>query len=388
MQTLILGLGRSGRGLHLPVVLRARTAAASRHLFDDQPVVTFDRCGAGSAPPGTVSAKSLAQAANLTDPARTVVHVCTPPTERVGVLAEVGRLGFRKVLVEKPLAIDSGDLAQITRLRRRWHLDLHVVAPWHASALTRRLEEAVRDGELGALRAISVVQRKPRFTRSLAGTGHQSVFDVETPHAAGLALALAGSARVRDAAWTDLRMDDVVVPRMGTGWLSLTHDSGVRTELLSDLTSPTRERRVNLQLEGGSLVGHYPCSEDDHSAQLTVTAAGRQDRAVLHDDALSAFVVQAYERFATSASGAGQAALDAEVVRVLDEAKRRCQGPKGPRVLPRTPAAQQRPDRAAVTASTTARSRASGHHETGGHRDAASLDAHNGRASTSGNPSP
>lgn len=388
MQTLILGLGRSGRGLHLPVLLRARAAPASRHLFADQPVVTFDPCGGAATPPGTVSTNSLAQAASLTDPARTVVHVCTPPTERVGVLTEVARLGFRKILMEKPLAIDSRDLAEITRLRRRWHLDLNVVAPWHASALTRRLEEAAHDGELGALRTISVVQRKPRFTRTLAGTGHPSVFDVETPHAAGLALALAGSAHVRDAAWTDLRMDDVVVPRMGTGWLSLAHHNGVHTELLSDLTSPTRERRVSLQLEHGNLVAHYPCSEDDHSAQLTVSAAGRQNRTVLHDDALTAFLVDAYERFATSASAAGQAELDAEVVRVLDEAKRVCQGPKVLRALSRPPAAQQRPDRAALAASTAARSRASGHHETGEQKDAASLNARNGRVSTSGNPSP
>ena len=325
MQTLVIGLGRSGRGLHLPVLARARAAATSRHLFAEPPPLTFDPFAADGTPRGTIGVTSLTQASRLVDPARTVVHLCTPPTVRVGVLGEIARLGFRKVLVEKPLAIDRRDLAEIVRLRRRWGLAVLVVAPWRSSALTRRIEEIVDRGEMGALRAISVVQRKARFTRSLAGDGHQSVFDVETPHAVGLALALAGTASLRDAAWTDMRMGETVLRGMGTGWLSLDHVSGVHTEVLSDLTSPTRERRIALELEGGALVGHYPTSEHDHTAQLEVTGAGPGSHVVFPDDALTTFVVEAYERFAAPSAEPLSPTVDAEVVRVLDEAKRRCE---------------------------------------------------------------
>lgn len=332
MQTLVIGLGRSGRGLHLPVLARARASTGSRHLFAELPVLAYDPGAPDAIPPGTVRLRSLAQAASGADPARTVVHLCTPPTVRVEVLDAVARLGFRKVLVEKPLAIDGRDLAQMIRLRRRWGLDLLVVAPWRVSTLTRRLEQILAGGTMGALRSISVVQRKPRFTRSLAGSGDQCVFDVETPHAVGLVIALAGSARVRDAAWTDMKIGERVLPGMGTGWLSLDHDRGVRTELLSDLTAPTRERRITLQLERGSLVGHYACSEDDHTAQLTVTTPERQHHMVFHDDALTSFVVAAYEHFAGAGRDGLEPLLDAEVVRVLDEAKRRCLSREGPRV--------------------------------------------------------
>lgn len=326
MRTLVIGLGRSGSGLHLPVLARARAAAPWRHLFADAPPLTFDPFARQASPPGTIPLGSLAEARTLADPARTVVHLCTPPTVRVGVLGEIARMGFRMILVEKPLAVDTRDLVEITRLCRRWGLAVLVVAPWRSSELTRRIEEILGRGEMGALAAISVVQRKARFTRSQAGDGHHSVFDVETPHAVGLALALAGPARLHDAAWTEMRMGDTVLAGMGTGWLSLDHASGVRTEVMSDLTSPIRERRITLEMERGRLVGHYPTSEHDHTAQLQVTGPGREDRLVFHDDALTAFMVHAYQRFAAPSAGTPVPLLDAEVVQVLDEAKRRCQG--------------------------------------------------------------
>ena len=326
MQTFVFGLGRSGRGLHLPVLFRARVMEASKHLFSDQPIVVFDPFEPKDQLPGTARAASLAQAAAMTDPDRTVVHLCTPPTVRVEVLEELAQLGFRKILVEKPLAVDEQGLVEIFQLQRGWNLDLMVVTPWLASTLTARIQDILCSGELGALRSIFVVQRKPRFTRSLSGCGHPTAFDIEMPHSVGVALALAGSASVFDAALADMKFDDVVIPRMGRAWLSLDHGSGVRTEIVSDLTAPTRERRVTLELEQGTLIGYYSSSEADNTAQLTIAVGGRKTRAVFHDDALTTFVLRAYERFAVPGLGGDDLALDAEVVRLLSEAKRLCAG--------------------------------------------------------------
>lgn len=324
-QTLIVGLGRSGRGLHLPVLSRARVTEGYKHLFADRPVVTFDPYSPGCGLPGTVLAGSLAEAADMTDPGRTVVHVCTPPAARVEVLEQLARFGFRKVLVEKPLAVDEQDLVEIARLRRCWNLDLVVVAPWLASALTHRIQEILDSGELGALRSVFVVQCKPRFTRSLAGDGHPTTFDVEMPHSVGVALTIAGRARLCDAAWADMRFDDVVIPRMGRAWLSLEHESGVRTEILSDPTSPARERRITLKLERGTLIGHYSSSADDDTAQLCIRVGGRHKRAVFRDDALATFTRLSYEQFAAPERRGDDLALDTEVVRLLSEAKRVCE---------------------------------------------------------------
>src|SRR4029079_6631807 len=105
----------------------------------------------------------------------------------------------------------------------------------------------------GALRSISSVQSKPRLTRSLASEGHPTAFDVEVPHVLGVALRLAGDADVVAAACTDMHVEGRTVPRMGSAHLVLRHAGGVRTEVLSDLTSPVRERRIALELTGGRL---------------------------------------------------------------------------------------------------------------------------------------
>lgn len=339
--TLVVGLGRSGAGLHVPALTLARSAQAANALFADQPFITVDPHGDRHDPlPGTVDAGSLAAAADLTDPAHTVVHLCTPPTIRVKALAELGRLGFRKIIIEKPLTSDERCLDEIGRLRWHWDLDLVVVAQWLASTLTGRIQQILRDGQHGSLRSIRIIQRKPRFTRSLADDGHPTAFDVEMPHSVGVALAIAGTASVRDAGWADMTFGDVTIPRLGTAWLSLDHAAGVRTEIRSDLTAPARERQITLELDGATLIGHYPSSGADEYAQLRIAANGSETGEIFRDDALTAFIVASYARFAVArprhqrAEPDADLARSAEVVRLIGAAKRICA-----RRCPGTPAA-------------------------------------------------
>ncbi len=296
----------------------------SRHLFDDRPIVAFNPWGIQDELPGVVLIRSLDQASELACPDRTVVHLCSPPATRVEVLEQLAHLGFQKIVVEKPLAVDEQDLCEIARLRKRWKLDLAVVAPWLASSLTHRILQTLRSGELGTLRSMFVVQRKPRFTRSLAGCGHPTAFDIEMPHSVGLALTIAGNANVCHARLADMRFEDVVIPRLGSAWLSLDHENGVSTEIHSDMTSPTRERRITLKLEYGTMIGHYPNSDADHTAQLSTTGRRGETRRVFHDDALTTFILRAYERFAAPGRDNADLTLNVEVVRLLSDAKRIC----------------------------------------------------------------
>jgi predicted dehydrogenase len=297
---------------------------ASKHLFDDRPIVAFDPWGTRAELPGVVLVRSLRRAGEIANPDHTVVHLCSPPATRVELLEQLARRGFHKIIVEKPLAVDTQELTEITRIGEQWSLDLVVVAPWLASALTHRILRTLRSGELGELESVSVVQRKPRFTRSLAGCGHPTAFDIEMPHSVGVALAIAGNAGVRHAQLTDMKFEDAVFPWLGSAWLSLDHDSGICTEILSDLTSPTRERRITLTLERGTLIGHYSNSEADHTAQLITIVSGHETRSVFHDDALTIFVLQTYEHFAAPGQDSDNLTLNAEVVRLLSEAKHIC----------------------------------------------------------------
>ncbi|MBV2366052.1 oxidoreductase [Streptomonospora nanhaiensis] len=329
LHTLVVGLGRSGRGLHLPALNRARALAGRRRLFSPGPVLTHDiRALRGEPPlPGTRPVTALAEAAALVDPARTVVHLCTPPGVRSRLMADLAALGYRRILVEKPLAPDEPELAAVLGARRRHGLDLVVVAQWLTSALSYRLLAAAREGAFGALRAISVLQTKPRFVRSLTSRAHPTVFDVELPHSVGLALALAGPARVRAAACTDMALGNVEVPRLGQARLVLDHRSGTRTEIFSDLMSPTRERRIRLEFDTATLVGHYPCSEDDDTAQLRTTTEDGSSHLVFHDDALADFMLRAYEHFAGRRPITDLFDIQVRTVRLLAEAKRVCAAP-------------------------------------------------------------
>lgn len=323
LRTLIVGLGRAGSGLHIPALSRLRSSAQAEGLLSAQPFIAHDPCGAPDWAPSAdlILADSLANARRLLDPASTVVHVCTPPLVRGEVLSELADAGFKKMIVEKPLAVDRARLELIRTLRSQYGLELVVMAPWLVSSLTARLVDLVCSGQLGDVRSVSVVQRKPRFSRSLATAGHPTAFDVEIPHSLGVALQIAGDAQVTDATCTDMRVAGVRVPRMGTVSLELLHDSGARTEIFSSLVSPLRERRISIRFQGGYAVGYYPESQHDHFAHLSVIAVSRETHDIFPDDSLTSFFLRTYQRFVNGEVSGEDFDLNARVVGLLCDAK-------------------------------------------------------------------
>lgn len=324
LRTLIVGLGHAGLDLHWAVLRRLRES--DRELFGPGPALGYDpRPDAAPLPgEGLTRVRSLADAADRLDPARTVVHLCTPPVARLDLLHTLAELGFRRILVEKPLAVDLAVAQSIAVLRRDANLDLAVVAHWLDSTLTTRALEVIRSGRLGELRSISFVQRKPRLSRTMLSEGHPTAFDAELPHSVGVALLLAGDARLVDAAWTDMEVGEIRVPRMGTARLVARHAGGQRTEIFSDLTSPIRERRVTFELTGGRLVGHYPGSQDDDYAHLRLIVDRQETRQVFRDDSLTAFLRRVYRQYAEGVDGGPEFGLNMRVATLLAEAKAYC----------------------------------------------------------------
>ncbi|KDN22618.1 Gfo/Idh/MocA family oxidoreductase [Amycolatopsis rifamycinica] len=311
--TVVVGLGRSGACLHVPVLRRLR--ARFPELLGSQPIVGFDlRAGMALRDVGVdVLADSLDRLSAYVPPGDTVVHVCTPPATRIAVLTSLAAQGFRRLVVEKPLAGDLGALAAIERLRNGHGLDVIVVTHWLSSALTRRLARLAGTGRHGPLASIAVRQDKPRFARA-GDPAHADAFDVEVPHALAVALTLAGPAELIDAGWTD-----PAAGPLGGAWLSVRHRGGPRTTIHSDLTSPVRRREITLRLRDTTVVGHYPVSADDHHAQLRVGAGPRE---VFEDEALGAFLLAAYRYFTGAAAAPpGDFAVHAAVVRLLAAAR-------------------------------------------------------------------
>ncbi|MET4923844.1 Gfo/Idh/MocA family oxidoreductase [Streptomyces sp. PSRA5] len=347
LNTFIVGGGRAGLGLHWPVLRKLRALPDESAPWSPDPPVVWDvqDIRAQALAEGLVPADSLAHAAELADPATTVVHLCTPPVDRFATLQELAELGYTRVVIEKPMAIDVAGLEAIDMLARVRGLRLRVVSPWLASSLTDELARLVRygasggaergapggaPGELGALRSMAFTQFKPRWTRTLRSDNHTTAFDVELPHSLGVALRLAGDARIVDAALTDMRIGDTVIPRMGSARLTLQHHNGVTTEIASDLTSPIRERRIGLRFDTGHAVGHYPISDVDHHASLTVhdgSGGGAATPRLLFDDALTSYIEHVYRDYEAGTDRSGGSgdrddyAIARRVVQLLQEAR-------------------------------------------------------------------
>ncbi|MFC7342946.1 Gfo/Idh/MocA family oxidoreductase [Saccharopolyspora griseoalba] len=313
LRPFVIGLGHAGADLHLRVLARARARAGE--LFAPGPVIGCDPDPSRHRPEIT-SCTSIDAATATLDPRRAVAHLCTPPEGRAALLAELAERGFRSIVVEKPLATGLDELAEVDELRARHGLNLVVVSHWLDSRLTDRLAERVGRG---IPRSISFDQDKPRFTRSAASADHPTAFDVEIPHSLAVVLRLAGPARVVGAECSDMHLPGTALAGMGGARLSLEHDCGARSEIRSDLTAPHRRRRIEIGLDGGSVVGHYPVGADDDHAQLE-TAGSRE---VFSDDALTRFVLRAYRHFHRPNAEHGTFELHREIVRLLATAKER-----------------------------------------------------------------
>ncbi|MBQ1093379.1 Gfo/Idh/MocA family oxidoreductase [Streptomyces sp. B93] len=322
-RTLIIGLGRAGLGLHWAVLRRLRATGRHTHLLDPAPALCLDPLVPVTAPPaeGLRPVASIAEARTLLDPEHTVVHICTPPVARLDLLRELAAAGFRRIIVEKPLAAGRDTAHDVLDLARTERLRLSVVAPWLASALTARLVRLVDGGTLGELRSIEVRQYKPRMRRTLADKGHPTAFDIEPPHSLGVCLRLAGDAHLTHAQLDDMRIGDTVIPSMGRARLELRHRTAV-SRIVSDLTAPVRERSMRLEFTHGHVVAHYPNAEDDHYAQLRVSRPGHPETwEVFPDDALSAYLLGAYRALRDDTPLEPQLQLGVRVVELLADAK-------------------------------------------------------------------
>ncbi|UQS24751.1 Gfo/Idh/MocA family oxidoreductase [Amycolatopsis thermalba] len=336
LHTFVVGFGRAGGGLHLPVVRKLRADARAAEVLGTAPIVVFDPATPPRHTDDVLAVPSIAAAGELLDPRRTVVHVCVPPRERPAVVRRLARAGFTKVVLEKPLACHRAHADDIAGTVLRHGMDAVVVAHWHSARLTARLARLIRSGDHGPLRAITLRQHKPRLERSLRAGAGDTAFDVEVPHGLGLALSLAGPASLTGASCTAARCDGRRLPWLGSAELVLRHDSGVRTHLASDLTAPIRQRSITLRFDDATVTGHYPVSAEDSHARLTVRGRAGRSQEVFRDDALTAFLGAAYRYFAGLGAPPKGADLGrhAEIVRILTEAKERC-GVPGPPPDPR-----------------------------------------------------
>lgn len=330
LTSLIVGFGRAGRGLHFTTLRKMIHAgvgpvAAPIYVLDPAFDVTVDR-----PPRSVIVLDSVTRARTELDPDGVVVHICTPPGQRLAIVARLAEVGFRQFLVEKPFTDNPEDLAALRQLRSQAGLRILVVGNLLASALTSHVRRLLADGTYGQLKRLHFDLRKPRFGRSLANSGHTTAFEIELPHALATALFLAGEVRSLDhAGCEDLEVEGRRLPGLGSASLQISHESGATTSIFSDLTSPVRQRAATFELERLQFEGHYAVSEADNYAQIRTPRDRDGDAApryqVLHDDSFLTFMSQAYAHFADGREcDVGDFDRAARAADIICTAKARC----------------------------------------------------------------
>lgn len=304
----IVGYGRAGRDLH---------HASLRHLGEHQEIIAVD-----PRPPVASRAvtwqPTLDAALSQVDLDRAVFHVTTPVADHFPVVARLVEAGARNVVLEKPIAATAAEAREIAALAG--HTRILAVGVWLSSAVTRRIEEVIADGVIGAVRSLRMEQMKPRFTRSAGAVEAAHATEVELPHQLLLALHLGGGpGELADTVtWGMPLPDGGELPGAGGVDVTLRQPNRVTTRLVSDLTCPVRLRRLRVTGTRGTLVAHFPISSDDHTGQVILPG---REREVVRDLPLTQFLDAAYGFFAgRSAPPPGDLALHVRVAELVEQA--------------------------------------------------------------------
>ncbi len=314
LRTLIVGFGHAGRDLHLPCLLRLRPLA--------QIGLVDPREDAGHGLDRELPWYRRIDQASAFRPADTVVHVCVPPAGHIAALEAAAELGYRRFIVEKPLAASAAEAARILALTRTGGIEVIVVANWLASALTDRLRWLLAQSS-SPVTDVTMRQTKSRIRASLTRRGHTSAVEVELPHLVALARHLFGAGlEVVDAQVRDLAVGSVRLPSMGGASVRLRSPGGVRLALHSDLASPVVERSIRIGWSDGTVAhGFYPCDSRDKYSQVFVHGPdGRlAEQRFFPDDTLRRLLARSYAWFAGSGPRpVSDAALHHDVCRILD----------------------------------------------------------------------
>ncbi|HEX8394958.1 MAG TPA: Gfo/Idh/MocA family oxidoreductase [Longimicrobium sp.] len=343
----IVGLGRAGLGLHIPVLEKIRRDGAATSPFGAV-VGLVDTVGPGVRralhrleydygydPRGISCADSLADLTGI-DPEQTIVHVCTPADDHAATLRAATDAGFRRIIVEKPCASNAADVDEMQRIVDRTGASVAVINPYLYSRSVASCKDKIQ--QVGRQpHYLEFEMSKPRTTPTLLGRSKpESVMDVELPHQIATALYLTEASRYRvlraEVRHMHYREVDTVpcqvVRNMGLGIIVLELDECIAV-LVSYLDALTRTRELRLRFPNTDHIEAFlPVTGDDHTSVImeysghnTDGSAEQQRVAKLPDDMLARCLFDIYARFISDSPQLSDLAFNRRVVDVMDKAK-------------------------------------------------------------------
>lgn len=330
MKSIIVGFGKAGQKLHLPCLMKAFNTIPNELIYENIIIVdpNIQELSNGFESMKIPYYKSLTEIENV-NPEKAVIHICTPPNTHIEVLKEVAILGYKNILVEKPLATSNEEISEINSLQNKYQLDIIVIANWLSSNLTLTIKEKMYSGKFGEPQYVEIEQNKPRYSRSLENHSHTNIFDIEIPHQIGLSCYLLGTnATVLSSDARDMLVDNEVLHNMGKASLLLKHEGEVISNLKSDLTSMIRKRSIKILFKDYKMIGYYPSGSDDSYSRLSIYDKDNNlvSSKTLYDDPLSACFVEYYKYFGNKTINKPISDLhfNQKLIQLLSEAKEMC----------------------------------------------------------------
>ncbi len=347
LNAVVVGLGRAGMGLHIPVLEKIRLHFSGASPFGGV-VGLVDTAEAGTRralhrleydfgydPQRVSCASSLAELTGV-DPDSTVVHICTPAHDHASALRAATEAGFRRIIVEKPCAANATDVDEMQRIADRTGASVAVINPYLYSRSVASCKDKIQ--QLGLQpHYLDFEMSKPRITPTLAGRSRpESVMDVELPHQIAAALHLTEASRYRvlraEVRHMHYRETDTevcqVVPNMGVGIIVLELDECIAV-LVSSLDALTRTRVLKLRFSNAEHIEAFlPVTGDDHTSVVieysghnTDGSIEQQRLAKLPDNMLAHCLFDMYSRFLADAPQISDLAFNRKVIDVMDKAK-------------------------------------------------------------------
>ena len=347
LDAVVVGLGRAGLGLHIPVLEKIRRDSAAASPFGGVVgLVDAGELGVRRAlhrleydygyDPGPIRcATSLAELTGV-DRDNTIVHICTPADNHAPALRAATEAGFRRIIVEKPCAANTADVDEMRRIADRTGASVAVINPYLYSRSIASCRDKIR--QVGQQpHYLEFEMSKPRITPTLAGRSKpESVMDVELPHQIAAALYLTGATRyrvlraeVRHMHYREVETEVCqVVLNMGVGILVLELDHCIAV-LISSLDALTRTRVLKLRFPNTEHIEAFlPVTGDDHTSVVMEYSGHNSDGsteqthvAKLPDDMLARCLFDMYSRFATDSPQLSDLTFNRKVIDVMDRAK-------------------------------------------------------------------
>jgi predicted dehydrogenase len=343
----IVGLGRAGLGLHMPVLEKIRLDGGEASPFGAivglvDPVeggirraqhrLEYDY---GYDPRGLNCATSLTGLTGV-DPENTIVHICTPADDHAATLRAATDAGFRRIIVEKPCASNTADVDEMQRIADRTGARIGVINPYLYSRSVASCKDKIQ--RLGMQpHYLEFEMSKPRITPTLHGRSKpESVMDVELPHQIATALYLTGASRyrvlraeVRHMHYREVETEPCqVVRNMGLGVIVLELDDCIAV-LVSYLDALTRTRELKLRFANSEHIEAFlPVTGDDHTS-VVIEYSGHNSAGMaeqtrvekLPDNMLARCLSDMYARFLTDSPQLSDLAFNRKVVDIMDKAK-------------------------------------------------------------------